>query len=283
MTTRATHPVTALVLVLLVASCGSGAAPPLAPHAPAEAAATAAPAADPLPPIRLLMVGNSLTGYNRLPEMVAALSESARTNPRIQVASVVLDGTSLGDQLDNGLAATEIAKGGWDVVSLQQGPSTLPESRAVLIEDTKEFDVLIRNAGARPALYGVWPAIDRIEYLDDSIESYRAAADSVHGLSFPGGLAWKYAWQLQPSLPLYGPDQFHPSVLGSYAVALVIVAVLTGDSPVGWPLVLDVAGNRVTIPVSQGAVVQAAAERAAIEARSRRIRRDRRQATVLSR
>lgn len=282
MTTRPLARLLMLVPGLLVAGCGSEAAAPLAPEA-ARAAAVAAPAGEALPPIRLLMVGNSLTGYNRLPEMVAALSESARTEPRIQVGSVVLDGTSLRDQLDNGWAAAEIAGGGWDVVSLQQGPSTLPESRAELIESARAFDVLIRDAGAVPALYGVWPAIDRVQYLDDAIESYRLAAQVVDGWSFPGGLAWKHAWAMQRSLPLYGPDQFHPSVLGSYTVALVIVSVLTGESPVGWPLVLDVAGTRVEIPVAQGAIAQEAAGRAAASAGAVRVRRDLRTARNLRR
>lgn len=210
-------------------------------------------------PIRLLMVGNSLTEANDLPLMVATLSVLTGSHPPIEVGAVVLAGSSLRDQLDAGAAAFEIARGGWDVVSLQQGPSTLPESRVELIESARQFDVLIRAAGGRPALYGVWPALDRVMFLDDSIESYRLAAEAVDGMLFPAGLAWKTAWAMDPSLPLYGGDKFHPSPLGSYLAAIVIYAVLTGDSPAGLPSTLVVNGVLVSIPAAQAAIVQAAA------------------------
>jgi hypothetical protein len=221
--------------------------------------------ADPRP-IRLLMVGNSLTEANDLPAMVATLAHLAGDDPPIEVSAVVIGGSSLQDQLDAGAAAFEIARGGWDVVSLQQGPSTLPESRVELIESARRFDVLIRAAGGRPALYGVWPPLDRVMFLDDSIESYRQAAVAVGGLLFPAGLAWKTAWQMDPSLPLYGGDNFHPSPLGSYLAAIVIYAVLTGDSPVGLPSTFVVNGVQVSIPVAQAEIVQAAAAQAAAPA-----------------
>src|SRR6185436_14812643 len=60
--------------------------------------------ADPRP-IRLLMVGNSLTEANDLPAMVATLAHLAGDDPPIEVAAVVIGGSSLQDQLDAGAAA----------------------------------------------------------------------------------------------------------------------------------------------------------------------------------
>ena len=40
-------------------------------------------------------------------------------------------------------------RGVWDTVVLQQGPSSLPESRRQLMVEAKRFDAEIRRAGAR--------------------------------------------------------------------------------------------------------------------------------------
>jgi hypothetical protein len=194
--------------------------------------------------------------------MVSALSIAAGDTPPIETRMVAFGGYALEDHLAQGDAARAIAEGNWDVVVLQQGPSSLPASRANLIDYTQRFAVLIRAVGATPALYGVWPEAARINVLDDCIESYRAAAEAVNGIYYPAALAWKYAWQIDPSLPLYGPDQFHPSVLGTYAAAVVIYASVRGRSPVGLPYDFAVGGGRVTLNAGQALTVQQGAEQA---------------------
>lgn len=114
---------------------------------------------------------------------------------------------------------------------LQQGPSSLPESRVSLREWTAKFAPLIRAAGARPALYAVWPEKARSFAFPDVSESYRLAAADVGGLFVPAGDAWLAAWRRDPRLPLYSDDDFHPSVAGSYLAALVIYRVLWGPLP----------------------------------------------------
>ena len=212
--------------------------------------------------IRILFVGNSLTYTNDLPGMVAGLSRAAGESPPIATASVTFGGYALEDHLAQGDAVAAILHGTWDVVALQQGPSTLPESRANLIEYAKQFATIIRGRGARPALYGVWPEKARLYALDACIESYRAAADSVAGLSFPAGDVWKRAWQVDPSLPFYGPDEFHPSPLGTYAAAVVIDGAVRHRSPVGLPFRFEVAGRAVAFDSVQAGIVQRAAAQA---------------------
>ncbi len=134
-----------------------------------------------------------------------------------------------------------------------------PASRENLIEYSGRFATLIRAAGARPALYGVWPSQDRIFDLDACIESYRLAAVAVDGVSLPAGGAWKAAWASDPAFPLYGADRFHPSPLGTYLAALVIYSELLDKSPIGLPNEFDVAGSSLAIPEAQAAAAQAAA------------------------
>jgi hypothetical protein len=77
----------------------------------------------------------------------------------------------------------------------------------------------------------VWPDQSRFFDFDGVSDSYETAAQSVGGLLFPAGEAWRLAWARDASLALYGPDGFHPSLLGSYLVALVMYEQLAVQDP----------------------------------------------------
>jgi hypothetical protein len=175
---------------------------------------------------RVLFVGNSLTEANALPAMVAQLVP-------LEVDARVVGGFALEDHWQTTDIADVIARGRYDIVVLQQGPSSLPESRANLIEWGKTFAAAIRAAGGRPAFYTVWPESWRRAAFDAVISSYRAATREVDGLLLPAGAAWKRVLRSNPKLALYGPDGFHPTRAGTYLSALTIAGGLTGRSPVG--------------------------------------------------
>lgn len=175
---------------------------------------------------RVLFIGNSLTYANNLPQLVEQLS--APTGEPISTAMIAFADFSLGDHWDKGDALAAIRRRGWDLVVLQQGPSSLAESRAQLIADTIRFDVEIRKAGARTALYQVWPPKARERFAPDVSRSYADAAKAVGGLLLPVGDAWQAALKADPAIAVYGPDEFHPSLAGSTLAARVIVETITG-------------------------------------------------------
>ena len=94
------------------------------------------------------------------------------------------------------------AAGGWDFVIMQQGPSAT-EGRPSLLEYSKRFGEMIRESGAEPALYMVWPAEDRPFDWDGVRDSYAMAADSAMGLFMPAGEGWRVAWESDSTLPFY--------------------------------------------------------------------------------
>jgi hypothetical protein len=151
------------------------------------------------------------------------------------VQAQLLGGASLEDHWRGGSAQVRIQSEHWDAVVLQQGPSSLPESRANLRHWVAEFDELIRAAGGRSALYMVWPDVSRLSWFDRVRDSYALAARDVSGWFLPAGEAWRAAWRTDPSLALYGADGFHPTAAGSYAAAVTIFAGLSGRSPLGLP------------------------------------------------
>jgi hypothetical protein len=210
----------------------------------------------------VLFVGNSLTYYNQMPYMVEALA-GATGGERLTVEVVAFPDYDLGLHLEEGTARRLIARGGWDVVVLQQGPSALPESRDSLRAWTRRFAAEIRAAGARPALYMVWPSADRVAAFDSVRESYALAAADVDGLFIPAGEAWRAAWRRDGSVALYAPDGLHPTPAASYLAAIAIYGVLSGRSPVGLPSSLRLrTGAALTVPPQLAALLQEAAAEA---------------------
>jgi hypothetical protein len=178
--------------------------------------------------LRVLFVGNSLTYFNELPEMVQTIAEAVGHS--LAVAEVAFPDFSLEDHWNTGVESA-IQSAAADVVVLQQGPSSLPDNQTYLRVWTDTLSRAIRDAGGRPALFMVWPSRARLDFMPDVRESYSRAAEAVNGIFIPAGQSWMSAWEKDETLALYNVDQFHPSTLGSAVAALTIFSVLF-DEPV---------------------------------------------------
>lgn len=226
-----------------------GSPPPSPPPSPQPLPPSAPPPSPPPGPsipnppgigagARVLFIGNSLTEGNDLPGLVRALAGAAGLDWHVEAQ--LLSGAGLQDHWERGLAQSRIRSGHWDAVVLQQGPSSLPESRANLRQWAAEFDLVVRAAGGRSALYMVWPDRSRFAWFDRVRDSYALAARDLEGWFLPAGEAWRAAWAEAPGLELYGGDGFHPTAAGSWAAALTIVGGLSGRSIAGLPAPGDV-------------------------------------------
>ncbi|MEX0892132.1 MAG: hypothetical protein WEB88_08170 [Gemmatimonadota bacterium] len=230
-----TRTITGLCLVVLLLACGrqiSG--------------------GDTTPGEGVLFIGNSLTASNDLPGMVTALAEAAGAD--IPTMAVLAAQTSLEDHWYEGTARREIERGGWRAVVLQQGPSTLPESREHLIHWTSVYADAIRSQGGAPFVYMIWPPLGGD--WERAIGSYRLAAEAAQSGLLPVAEAFRAAWARDRQLPLLTGDGFHPSAMGTYLAAVVMVAQLENRSPVGLPA--DLAG-RVSVDPAVAVLLQEAA------------------------
>lgn len=207
--------------------------------------------------LRLLFIGNSLTYTNNLPGLLRNMLRQAGVDVG-RMESVALPNYGLQDHWVQGPARRGIADDAWDIVVLQQGPSAT-EGRPSLLEYSERFADEIEAVGGRPALYMVWPASARAFDFDGVSYSYRTAAENVDGLLFPAGEAWQAAWRREPTLALYGPDGFHPSLLGTYLAALVMFEQLTGRDLHDLPPVIPSTDGDVTITPERARVLQDAA------------------------
>ena len=211
--------------------------------------------------MRVLFLGSSFTYNNDMPLLVQAFAHEAGQS--LEVVTVAKGGFSFEDHCKRGAALSTLRKGPWSYVVLQQGASTLPASRRNMLEWVRKLAAPIRQAGARPALYMVWPSEDRRAYFDDARTSYTLAAEAVDGMLIPAGEAWRAAWRRDPNVQLYRRDREHPSPTGSFLVALSIFGMLFDRSPVGLPARVRLSnGNFVQVPPQLAKLLQESAEEA---------------------
>jgi hypothetical protein len=177
---------------------------------------------------RLLFVGNSLTYTNDLPATVAAIATA--NGDTLEVSSATAPNLALIDHLTGGSSAVpQLRNNRWDYVVLQQGPTSAGGiCRDSMVLWTRMFDTLVRASGGRTALFMTWPSLSQGDVWAGVRTSYQLSAQAVGGVFLPAGEAWHSALAAHPGLPLYGPDGFHPSAMGSYLAALEIYERLSG-------------------------------------------------------
>jgi len=174
--------------------------------------------------LKILFVGNSLTYYNDLPSLVSEIAKEDGVT--VSYKTIAFPDFSIDDHLAGNSISNVFKKERFDLLIAQQGPSALPESREILEASAIKLSKMCAPYKTDLALYMVWPELSRKYAYDDVIASYSNAAEKSNALLCPAGLAWKIALEKDQTLPLYGPDQFHPSIHGSVLAAMVIYATV---------------------------------------------------------
>jgi len=238
-------------------------------------------------PVDVLFLGNSYTGFNDLPGMLAGLAGSAGI--AVNVTANVPGGCTLGSP-QGGLQHTQnqssqalLAQGAWDVVVLQEQsvtPSIAATKNQFMVPAALALGGAARAASpdVQMLLYQTWgranggtycwsqwcsPAFADFDAMQDALTAAyaetEAALDAAYGVDFatvaPVGEAWRQFFQEQPTLPLHGPDGSHPNPQGTYLAACVLFTTLFDQSPVGL-------GFTAGLPESDALLLQDLAARA---------------------
>jgi hypothetical protein len=212
---------------------------------------------------RVLFVGNSLTYTFDLPGVIADLAKSVNETPLVY-KTVAYPNFALEDHWFNGIVA-QIEPHDWDLVVMQQGPSSLPENAEHLRVWTIKLDSVVKAHGGRSALYQVWPSSFYMGSFGAVRESYRNAAIAVEGMFIPAGEAWRTAWEYDRGFAFYGYDGFHPSALATYMNALVHFEMIYDRPATDLPKVARVGGLTLGLTPTQVAILQKAAHETVLE------------------
>lgn len=184
--------------------------------------------------LKVLFIGNSLTYANGLPEVIKAFAKAEKKG-KFDFKMVAEPNFALEDHWNRGVARKLIEKEKWDYVILQQGPSASADGRQMLLEYSARFAEIIKRYGGIPALYMVWPSVERTKDFAGVRRSYQEASNAVGGIFLPVGEAWLEAWKLDETINLHAVDGFHPTPLGTYLAALVIFQKLFARAPIAMP------------------------------------------------
>ncbi len=182
--------------------------------------------------MRILMLGNSFTFTNHMPQMLADLTG-------VEVVHHTRGGARLSEQLNpntklGSQTQAALQKEKWDYVVLQEmshGPITAPKS---FFSSVERLCGQIRANGAVPVLFATWAyqkggarleakGWDYDEMARKLSEAYHRAARENNALIADVGNRF---YQLSHAQNLYAADGVHPSELGSHIAAETIAAVI---------------------------------------------------------
>ena len=182
--------------------------------------------------MRILMLGNSFTFTNNMPQMLADLTGA-------EVVHHTRGGARLSEQLNpntklGGRTQVALQNGKWDYVVLQEmshGPITAPKS---FFSSVEQLCRQIQANGAVPILFATWAyqrggaklmdkGWDYDEMAQKLSEAYHRAAQENNALIADVGRRF---YELSDTRNLYATDGVHPSELGSHIAAETIAAVI---------------------------------------------------------
>ncbi|MBX2815894.1 MAG: hypothetical protein KTR24_07850 [Saprospiraceae bacterium] len=175
----------------------------------------------------VLFVGNSLTYYNSLPNLVK--EEAAAKGKNIAVETLANANYGLEDHWNDGIVKRLIKSGTYDYVVIQQGPSSQPYGRQSLLEYGGLIKALCEQHDTKMAFFMVWPSRQYYNTFSGVIRNYTEAAQTTNSILCPVGSEWKAYFDSTNDFSYYGPDQFHPSREGSLVAARIIYRSLFND------------------------------------------------------
>lgn len=200
--------------------------------------------------VRILMIGNSYTGYNNLPGMLQKICTDK--GKKVKVAAVTKSGSCLRDFASR---TTEVGKRvhrllkkqKWDYVILQERHYYPLINASGMEKAVCSLLPYIEASGAQMALYMTWApekghkdyqmysslVSGRYSYQKKVALTYRKIAEKTDAILIPVGIAFQNVLKEKKSISLIENDKSHPTKQGSYLAACMMYASIFHDSPEG--------------------------------------------------
>jgi hypothetical protein len=173
---------------------------------------------------RVLFVGNSLTYYNDMPDMVSRLAEEDPGARPLYAVSFTRPGWALQNAARDAKLRRLIDEVHWDALVLQEhsglASSSPSEVGAYSVPYAMQLQHMAAAQGARTVVFMSWST----RHVND-------LGDQLGVPVAPFGAAWDEALRRRPGIDLLADDGRHPNKAGSYLAASVLYGTLTGRSP----------------------------------------------------
>ncbi len=172
----------------------------------------------------ILFIGNSLTYTNDLPDLVKRRAK--QRGIILGTKMIAHPNYAIVDHWNFGSTQEDIASKKFDFVIIQQGPSSQPLGREILIDYGKKYNEICTENDAKLCYFMVWPALINYQTYGGVIKNHRDAASINNAILCPVGEVWKEHFDATDKFDYYSGDGFHPSLTGSQVAANVIVESL---------------------------------------------------------
>lgn len=179
----------------------------------------------------ILFVGNSYTYFWNLPQVIEVMAENQGLPLKSRGSTA--GGASWQDHWDGNKdlhTRDVIASSGWDYVVLQNHSlSTINNP-----EDFQKYGSLLidyaQKHGATVLLYETWAREFDPTMQARITKGYESLGSLKGANTVPVGQMWELIRSKRPDIQLYDADRSHPSSIGTYVVACMFFATLTGKS-----------------------------------------------------
>ncbi len=198
---------------------------------------------------RVLFIGNSFTYVSDVPGLAKGFATAAGFPMKYLMHAP--GGISVGDtaqgteaHMNNPTVFSLIRSDNWDYVSLQdnqgrfvRGYGVFPDPAAYKVIEGHikiKDSIKINHPCAHVLWFAGWafkngyPGIATTgkELIDNIYGNYNYLQDTAGEIISPIGMAWKTAIDSLPAVDLWGPDEAHQSLAGSYLTAAVIFTTI---------------------------------------------------------
>lgn len=220
-------------------SSGGDAGPGTPTPAPVTPSPSPAPSSPPPPPadgtaeVSVLMMGNSHTAANGLPDTLNAMLQAGLTGRRVGTTTAP-NWLFLDERLTDGTTLPLIASRRWSVVVLQAQKYSTSGAFSYSTREAKELIRRARAVGAVPVLFPEWAQLG-VDETRRIYDLHVGIAQEEPACVAPIGQAWELAAQRLPGLALHASDGNHAAPAGSYLTALMLYITVTGGSPLTLP------------------------------------------------
>jgi hypothetical protein len=204
--------------------------------------------------IRILIIGNSYTGYNDFPKMLKEFC--AAKNKQVFIGNGIVYGQDLDYHARNGITLAVIKWQKWDYVILQDsGPNIgYPGNGSKIIppnvstnsyESIKTLDqeIKLNNPSSKTILMMPWAHEDGLTWIQGQTDTYEIMQKKIFDNSVlwtgelnliltPVGWAFNEVLKTRKQLHyLFASDYNHPSPKGTYLMACVFFKTIFNQSP----------------------------------------------------
>lgn len=181
-------------------------------------------------PIKILFVGNSFTYFWNMPQLVDAMAETQGVDISTHQSTVGGSNWEQHWKSEKGTVTRQLLEEKeWDYVVFGDHSRSTIDTPERFKEYGDKFAELVRSIGAEPIFYMTWAYKSNPLMQETITKGYMDLATSLNVKVLPVGPVFMKARNVRPDLEFYF-DNKHPSLDGTYLIALTITKLLTGKS-----------------------------------------------------